>query len=203
MERTIDLSFASHPRLKDDIRVELFNGHYLRYQSELLKKRQSFDIDIAILDPKGKNDEDSAIHWMAAAILFGLSNIYFIYRLISELSIDNLLLAGGALLITGAIAAGLVALFYRQSIRSWTFYTLSARYPLVEIIYRPEQRAEAARFAEALSSAIYKTLADKGHSSDTLFAGEMRMLRRLADSKILTTEQYDLAKAHMMKSHGG
>ena len=58
------------------------------------------------------------------------------------------------------------------------------------------------QFVELLSSAIETNIAEKGYDNEQLFAGEMRMLRRLAKNSILSSSNYDRAKKQMLEKNG-
>ena len=68
--------------------------------------------------------------------------------------------------------------------------------------YHKSQDKEVQAFIEALQQAIEKNVAAKRYNNEDLFAGELRMLRRLANNKVLSETIYGPAKDHLMKSHG-
>lgn len=202
MEHRTDAQYHYSDRLKGERRLELFNDHYLSVASRRLKKKQQqFKLEVATLNPEAKKVEDMAWHWLVAAVLPLLACGYFLYYLFSGADSSEILTTlaaiGGLLLLSGAFAVA----FWLGSVRQWVFQTRAAQYPLVQIPFRKRERKAAAEFAEQLEQAIRRTTEKKGYSDDDLFAGEMRMLRRLSESGILSDDIYDSAKKHMLGSN--
>jgi len=198
MEVHTDASYCYSDRFKGESRLELFNDHYLNVISRRMKKQQQFKLELAILNPEAKTVEDMAWHWLVAALLTLLAGGYFLFYLFSSAERSEILTTlaaiGALLLLTAAFAVA----FWLGSVRQWVFQTRAAHYPLVVIPFRNHNRQEAAAFAEQLEQAIRRTTEKKGYSDDDLFAGEMRMLRRLSESGIISSDIYDSAKKHML-----
>ena len=199
IEPTINASYRFQSRLKGEVEIDLFNDFYICVKEKPLKRTRQFKMELATLNPEAVKKEDLAFHWLAAAVIAGVGSIAFLYSLFS----------GGALLmsllgafITAGISAAFVGLFFYTSERKWVLETRNALYPLVVMPFHKHQQKEAQAFIEALQQAIEKNVNSKRYSSEDLFAGELRMLRRMAKNKILSETLYDQAKTHMMKSHG-
>lgn len=198
MEVRTDASYCYSDRFKGETRLELFNDHYLSVHSKRFKQQREFKLEVATLDPEAKRVEDMAWHWLVAGILTLLASGYFLYYLASSAERSELLiiLAGiGGLLLLSAV---FLFAFRLASERKWLFQTRAAQYPLVVIPFHNNNRNEAAVFVAQLQQAINATSDKKGYSEDDLFAGEMRMLRRLSESGIISGDIYDSAKKHML-----
>jgi len=198
MDIRTDAHYKFSDRLKGTSRLDLFNEHYLCVRTRRMKRQSEFKLEVATLDPEAKKVEDIAWHWLAAcAITVGVA-AYFVYMLTtSENSATNLPPLGTIatlLLLAGAFALA----FILSSERKWVFQTRAASCPLVVIPFRKANREEAAEFASRLQQAIKATTDKKGYSDDDLFAGEMRMLRRLSKSGVISDSLYDSAKKHML-----
>ncbi len=196
---TINASYRFHSRLKGEVEIEIFNDFYLCVKERPLKRTRQFKMELATLNPQAKKKEDLTVHWLAAALIAALGSLFFIYTLFTG---SESLMPLLGVLITASISAAFTALYFYTSERKWVVETRNALYPLVVIPFNKHQQKEVQAFIEALQQAIERNVASKHYSSEDLFAGELRMLRRLANNKVLSNTLYDQAKAHMMKSHG-
>lgn len=198
-EPTINASYHFQSRLKGEVEVELFNDFYICVKERPLKRTRQFKLEVATLNPEAVKKVKLAVHWLAAAVIAALGSAFFLYLLFTG---DELMMPLLGSLIAAGLSAAFTALFFYGTERKWVLETRNAVYPLVAIPFHKHQQKEVQQFIEALQQAIEKNVRRKGYSSEDLFAGELRMLRRLAKNKILSDTLYDKAKAHMMKSHG-
>lgn len=191
--------YRFHSRLKGEVELELFNDFYLSVKERQLNRLRQYRLEIAPLDETPTRREELAVQWLAAAAISGTVGLLSLYSLFSANEIGMPLL--GTFIFAG-LSAAFTALYFYQSERKWVVVTRNARYPLVEIPYSKQQRQEAQAFVDTLQQAIEKNLRDKGYSNEALFAGELRMLRRLAKKNVLSETLYGRAKAYMMERHG-
>jgi hypothetical protein len=196
---TINSSYRFQSRLKGEVELQLFNDFYLSVKERPLQKTRKFKMEIATLNPKAVKKEELAVHWLAAAVIAALGGVFFLYTLFSG---SELLMALVGTLIAAGISAAFTAMYFYHSERKWVVETRNALYPLVVVPYHKSQQKEAQAFIEALQQAIERNVSSKRYNSEDLFVGELRMLRRLTNNKILSDTLYNQAKTHMMKSHG-
>lgn len=199
LEPTINASYRFYSRLKGEVQLQLFNDFYLSVKERPLKNTRHFKMEIATLNPQAVKKEELAVHWLAAALIAALGSGFFLYTLFSG---TELLMPLIGSLIAAGVSAAFTALFFYSSERKWVMETRNALYPLVVIPYHKSQQQEVLAFIESLQQAIERNVVSKRYNSEDLFVGELRMLRRLTNKKILSDTIYDQAKAHMMKSHG-
>jgi len=199
MDKTKQSQYSFSDRFKGDVTLSLFDKYYLQVNEKKLKKSREYKLELAILDPEPIHVKHHAIHWLAAALITALAAFYYLYSQFT---------AGGGILINAvvsiAVAAVLIGIFITlfrlTSERKWILQTRSSRYPLIVIPYHKKESEAASQFVQLLQGAIRQNVAKKGYNNDTLFAGEMRMLRRLAKNKVLSDKSYDQAKKHMLES---
>lgn len=196
---TINARYRFFSRLKGEVELEIFNDFYLTVKQRQVNKRHQFRIELAPLNPQAVKKEALALHWLAAALIAALGSAFFLYTLFSG-SEPWMSLLGA--LIAAAFSAAFTVLFLYHSERHWVLTTRNALYPLLTIPYHRHQEREAQGFVEALQQTIERNVASKRYNGEALFVGELRMLRRLANQKVLSDTLYNQAKAHMMKSHG-
>ncbi len=195
--------YTYHHRYKGDINLSLFDKYYLHVKEKKLKKTREFKMELATLDPEAIHVKGGAHHWLGAALIAGIADAYLIY--------DAMISAGNEgfdpftvllLISTATLFTTLFAVLYLSSLqRKWVLETRASRYPLIEIPYQRQDKESANAFVEQLKLAILRNVQDKEYTKDALFAGEMRMLRRLAKKKILSDESYNKAKQQMLASH--
>lgn len=187
-------------RFKAETRLELFDKYYLAVKERKLKKKRDFKLELAILHPEARHVKHAAIHWLGAASVAILAALYCINLLLNTPDSDNLWPLLGAT--AGAVLLGgiFVSLFVMSIERKWVLETRIGHHPLIEIPYNSKNKKQAKQFVEMLQNSIEMNVAEKGYDNEHLFAGEMRMLRRLAKNRILSSSHYDRAKKQMLEN---
>lgn len=198
-EPIINARYHFQSRFKGEMSVEIFNDFYINVTERPLKRIRQFKLEVATLNPQAQNRRKLAKHWLIAALLSGAVSALCFASLFSD---DPMQIALPGALGGAAICAAFIALFVVGSERKWVVETRNALYPLVVIPYTSGSKKEAKAFIETLQQAIERNVQSKRYSSEDLFAGEMRMLRRLAKNRVLSENLYEQAKANMMKGHG-
>lgn len=198
MEIRTDASYRFSDRYMGDHRLELFNAHYLSVSSKRLKRKHQFKLEVATLNPEAKKVEKRPWHWLAAALLCLVAAGYLLSYLLNTAEGNAVWAAlGGTVLLVLLGAAAIVAFRYGIE-RKWVFETRASQYPLVCIPYDAATAKEAAGFVTRLTQAIVVNNDNKGYSEDDLFAGEMRMLRRLSRCGVISDDLYNSAKKQML-----
>ncbi len=201
MQITSNAKYRFSNRFQGKHRFELFNDHYLSVRSKQGLSETKFRLEIATLIPEGKRVERPAWFWLATTLLLlGVSGFLGFTLIVNPETID-LRIAAGAIAVLLLLSAYCFAVFRRKSEQLWVFETRSARYPLINIPYDRKCSDEATLFVVQLEKAIKRTTEQKHYNQDDLFAGEMRMLRRLTESGILSSDIYDTAKKNMLGEH--
>ncbi len=201
MEITSNAKYRFSNRFQGEHRFELFNEHYLSVRSKLGLRPTEFKMEVATLQPEAKRVERPAWFWLASTILILGITAFIAITVITHPEAVDLLIAGGAIAVLLLLSGYCAAVFLRKSERIWVFETRAAHYPLINIPYSRHCRREAAEFVVRLEQAIRETTEQKRYNKDDLFAGEMRMLRRLAKSGVLSDDMYDTAKKSMLGDH--
>jgi malic enzyme len=91
---------------------------------------------------------------------------------------------------------------FSTSERKYVFYTNYAGHPVVEILVDKPDRKGFDAFIEALRERISQIAISHHISKDGLQAGELKMLRRLSEKNILTSGEYEKAKAKIFGNKG-
>jgi hypothetical protein len=185
-------------RIKGETGLALFDKHYLQVSEKKPGRSRTFRMELAVLNPEPRHVVDNARHWLAGAGVAGLSALYLLFLLIGAPAVGTAAAFAAAFVLSLAFA--LLYLFTRE--RKWVLETRTALYPLVEIPYHKQDQEPARRFVETVQRAIERNVAEKGYTHEALFAGEMRLLRRLAKKRVLSTNTYDRAKKQMLEQGG-
>jgi len=200
MANSTNTNYNFSDRLKGDVSLSVFDKYYLQVKEKKLNKRRDFKLELAMLSPEPVHVNNSAIHWLAAALLSVLVAGYLALLVITG-SGANLLYQLVTIGVASVLAVVFFFLFRKGQEHKWIFKTRSSLYPLVEIPYLKKDSAAASQFVKMLQATIDVNVRSKGYNSETLFAGEMRMLRRMVKHKVLSDKAYDKIKTNMLKSH--
>lgn len=198
MEIRTDARYNFSDRYKGEYQLELFNEHYLRVYTKRLKKAREFKMEVATLNPEAEKVNHFPWKWLGAALVSFALVIYLIYFMFSAAEGNTMWYALGGAAALLLLSAGFGFLFWIGREKKWVFTTVISQCPLVVIPYNKETAKQAKLFAERLSQAININNNKKGYSPDDLSAGEMRMLRRLAKSGIISGDKYDSAKKQIL-----
>lgn len=195
-------SYQYNNRLKAETKLELFDKYYLAVNEKKPKQRRNFKLELAILNPKVHHVREYAYKWLTATVGTTLASLYFLNLLYTSPSDDAPLPVLGASAGTILLTVLFFALFILSAKRKWVLETRAALHPLIEVPYHRRDRKRAEQFVHLLQNAIEKNITDKGYNNEHLFAGEMRMLRRLAKNHILSSSNYNRAKKQMLERNG-
>ncbi len=200
MEIVSNAKYRFSNRLKGKHRFELFNEHYLSVRSKNGIRSIEYRLEVAPLKPKAKRVDRLAWFWLITSLsMLGCAG-FLGYTLAYEYEVVDLRIGIAIIAVLFLLSAYCAVVFLRKSEHQWVFATREAGYPLVNIPYNRASRSEAAAFASRLEKAIRETTAHRCYNQKELFAGEMRMLRRLAKSGILSDGIYNSAKKQMLNN---
>lgn len=201
MQITSNAKYRFSNRFQGKHRFELFNDHYLSIRSKLGIRPVEYRLEIATLRPEARRIERPAWFWLATTVLIFVACCFLGFTIIAQPETVDLRIASGAIAVLTLLAGYCTAVFLRKSEQLWVFETRAAHYPLITIPYDRKCSDEATAFVVKLEKAIRATTEQKGYNKDDLFAGEMRMLRRLVKSGVLSSDMYDTAKKNMLDEH--
>lgn len=193
-------SYLYTNRLKAETRLELFDKYYLAVSEKRANKAREFKLELAILNPSVRHVREFSFHLLAAAGISAMAALYLLNIFFNAPTGDPQLPIQGA---GAALLSLLFIILFAVSIkRKWVLETRAALHPLIEIPYHKKDKKQAGEFVRLLQKAIEENIAVKGYKREHLFAGEMRMLRRLAKTRVLSSSNYDRAKKQMLQNNG-
>ena len=179
---------------------EIVKQRYLLVTHRSLRGRISrYQLDLLALDPNGPQLVQFAWHWLIAGVVIGL--ISYVSGLLhswpQDLSWQNSLYAMAWLGATCTII--LVVLFIYRSSFEKNYTTRHSNIPLVRLFSNKPNREQFRQFTEQLETLITELSEHYTLPVSDQLAGEMKMLRRLAQEKIMTVEAYEKAKNELFR----
>lgn len=185
----------------------LFNGHrefelvkqrYLKMTIQSLHGRvKHYRLDLLALNPVGQRRIRLAKHWLMASVAAGV--LALLMALIQSLLQDRSWQQGMqamALLLTVVTFVLLFFFFYRSKFE-WVYMTRHSGIALVRFFNHRPDKSQFKQYIEQLELLIQQLQQTHKLPFEKQLAGEMKMLRRLAQEKILTTTQYEQAKGKL------
>ncbi len=200
MELTVTQHYESRLGPFEKISVEVLNDRYGRITTTRLRKSRNYAIELATLDPEPRNTLKIAWKWLAAGLVSLLALAGFIYYLMNSSTELPLAasLGGGVLLL--ALTALFLRMFTALTARHIIFHARYSTTPLMEIPIPVSDRKNGKAFANVISQLAQKNLMRVGHYTENdLRAGELRMLRRLAEQGAIANSDYDKAKTLLLR----
>lgn len=198
MEIRTDATYEFNDRYQGTYQLQLFNDYYLNYYSKRLNKKSQFKMEVATLNPEAKKLEGIPWHWLGGGIASLAGAAYLVSFGLDSAEGNAFWLALGGAAALLLLCAGFLATFWHKLERKWVFETRSSRCPLVVIPFNKSNKKKAKEFVQQLQAAIELTTHKKGYSNEDLFAGEMRMLRRLSKAGVISDRIYNSAKKEML-----
>lgn len=183
----------------EKVQLEILNDRYARISTRRWHTKRDYAIELAVLDPEPQREVHIAYRWLAAIALSLIATFIFLDYILSHLTTLPLgvSLGGtlGLILLTGLF----VLLFITQSSRRLLFFARYSQLPLVEIPLPWGSESRAKSFAAEITrhTVVRRNRLDR--TDQEMCAGELRMLRRLHEEKVIDEGSY--AKARNLLLH--
>lgn len=175
---------------------QIVNGRNIRVAIGSKSKHKVFNVPMLALSEKSKTHFHIAWAWLWLAVFGGLAIPVYVmlksYLGINTRILDFIVLAGLVL----AVLIGIVMLAINFS-RKRVFFTEYSKVPLFDILIGKPNHQSYKKFLASLESYLHKTRSDWGLKPEQQIAGEIRMLRRLANEGVISQKLYEEAKDKM------
>ena len=202
MVNNVNINYSQVDRFKRERLFETFDTHYLRISSKSSKQQQEYTVDLIALSPEGKRVTFIAWKWLGMAVLFLLVAVSSVYYLASHFDMNHALALLPVTIVSLLLSGASIYKLFYISERKYVFYTNYAGHPLVEILLDKPDKKGCDAFIEALRERICQIAISHKILKGSLQAGEMKMLRRLSEKNILTSDEYEKAKAKIFANKG-
>ena len=176
-------------------KFEIVKQHYIVVTNQSLHGRIStYRLDLLALDPSGRRLVRFAWPWLIAA---GVMGGFAIVSSLLQSWPKDLAWQYGLHALTGIGVVGsasLLFLFIYRSSFERVYFTRHSDIPLVRLFSNRPDRKQFRQFTEQLETLITELSERYALPVKNQFVGEMKMLRRLAQEKVMTADAYTKAK---------
>ncbi len=185
-----------------EIQVRLFDGRELQYAARSGKSKQSYSIDILSLQDKSKNVYMIAWNWLAIAAATFLLMLGLLVILPPVLGENKNLVLGLILLVGTVVSIFSLIRFFKNTSRRCIFYTRKAAVPVISLYANKPSAKALQAFVDKVEQRIKKIRSHLNIDEDKQLTGEMKMLRRLSDSGVISKKDYEAARAVLLSGFG-
>lgn len=200
MAREVTMELCQQLQFGTERQIQLLDNRELRIVDNGKRGQREYSVDLLALAAPGKSRISIAWRWLVAAIAIPLIAFNLIPYLPASLAALYITLIK---IVSIVLAIGFLYLFWRGTTFKRFFYSKHARIPIVDIVIGKPSLKEYNRFVERLEKRIIKLGSHFNLSRDQQLSGEMRMLRRLIDKKIVSESEYKRAKSKLFDRFGG
>jgi hypothetical protein len=181
---------------------QIVNGRNVRVAIGSKARHKIFNVPMLALAEETKMRLHIAWAWLWLALCGGLAiPVYLVIK--SQLGLNTRILDFAVL--SGLVMATLlgVIMLARSFARKRVFFTAYSKVPLFDILIGKPDKQSYKEFLSLLESHLHKTRSDWNLKAEQQIAGEIRMLRRLANEGVIPQKIYAEAKDKLfaMNSH--
>ncbi|MGD8576954.1 MAG: hypothetical protein PVG50_02865 [Thiohalophilus sp.] len=199
MDRDVTIELEQAGRFGRRREVQLLDNRELRIIEKQKRRRKEYSIDLLALDNRHRRKFHIAWPWLVAAVA-ALALTALTWSLIAGyVQIYTTLYLVLTVLVGGMLTVGALYMFWVSSSRREYFISRHARIPLLELDVGIPSSKEVKKFIDHIEKRIEGLFEHFELSRDQQLSGEMRMLRRLVDKKILTEADYNRAKSKLFE----
>lgn len=174
--------------------IKLIDGRELQVISKKKKINQSYSVDILSLNDKSKLTLYVAWKW-----LFFCAGIFLLTLLmlkILPLYLDNNKnLYLGIVLLSGFLGTIFCFVkFFKNTSKQQIFYSKKAQVPIIRLSSGKPSKEKFSTFINSVEQRIKKFQEHMNVPEDKQLVGEMKMLRRLSETDVISENAYNSAK---------
>lgn len=186
-----------------NFQVKLIEGRELQVVNSNKKTNHSYSIDILSLQDKSKKVFFIAWKWLASSILLFLTMLVLLKILPGYLG-ENKNIYLGVILLVGSVGSIVSFIqFFKRTSRKQIFCSRNAHVPIITLSASLPTKQAVSEFVDIVEKRIKKFRAHMDVSEDKQLTGEMKMLRRLSESGIINTKDYEAAKGKLFSGFDG
>lgn len=182
------------------VKLEVLNNRYGRIHARRWHTSQSYALELATLNPQPNRLTRIAYPWLAAAIGSLLGTLAFLLYLLFGPHRVELTTAASGLAILIALTLLFTTLFFIHSSRRLIFTTRFSQLPLLSVPLPWRRQQSAADFAAKIGLLASENRQRLDYTDEEMRAGEMRMLRRLAEEGAIEAVLYTEAKKVLLRT---
>ncbi|MDX1285777.1 MAG: hypothetical protein R3182_12225 [Draconibacterium sp.] len=184
-----------------DVQVKLVDGRELQVSHNGKKKKKSFSVDILSLQDKSKKIFNIAWKWLTSSIIFFVLMLTLLKFLPPYLG-ENKNLYLGVILLVGLVGTIYSFVqFWKNTSRLQIFYSRNAHVPIVILSAGKPSKKTFSSFIDSIEERIKKFRDHMSIDNEKQLTGEMKMLRRLSESGVISTKDYEAAKTKLFSGY--
>jgi hypothetical protein len=202
MPREVNATLRQKGSYGQTLEYQILDGKELRVATTYKNRQSVYLVSLLALQESGKAHFHFAWRWLiAAAIPAGLLGIFVLLQAVAglEAGIYAFPLTGGLSLL---ILAFLI-LFFTNTCRLREYLSRHAGVRLFQIRTGNPSHRECKAFIEVLEAYIQKCRDFWQLTMEQQLAGELRTLRRLAQEKVISRDDYEQAKTQLFSLSNG
>lgn len=178
-------------------RFELKAGRELHVAMKCRQKACRFALSVLAMAPEGKVFYVYAKHWLALVLVSIVALI--VVPLLARWQVISLEAYMPSVMVALFFAALLFSmLLYRSFSRSYVFFSVHTKLPLVELWVNNPDRPGFQAFVRELEHCIKHHRDEMNVAYERQLAGELRTLRRVTEAGLLSESVYIAAKAKLL-----
>jgi hypothetical protein len=182
-----------------DVNIALEKGRELHVEKISKRDNTKYIIDLLALGDASK--QKVILGWKyfvagLAVILLMLACLHFL-PILSE---STLYLTATYIVALG-LCAGCFFMAYKGTSRKQIFYSRNANIPLIELAINNPSKKEFSAFIKKVEEHILSSRDGLKISMNNQLAGEMKMIRRLSEERVVSASVYKKAKTDLMKKY--
>ena len=198
---SLQLELRQANKLKDTQRViQIFDSHVVKVTEKFGKRTQSFMLNLALLNDKPVRIRNIQPKFLISTL--GLAFISYLTWFLKSKGIGFLsssyVYAVIALLATGTIITAILAV--RSFTNSWVFETSRGRIPLITLFHNHPDKQQFQQFISEMINHIVMARSEIRLSESQLMPLAVGEHRRLKDEGIISNDQYESAKARILRN---
>ena len=176
----------------------LLRGRELEISQSLGRKKQVYKVDLLALRSPSEKIVHIAWKWWLGSLGCLLVTILLV-MLFSTLKMQVIGLTIGAI---GFLAGAILSLVaWKKGDRKMVFYSTHSNYPLVSLYLGSPNKKACQQFVDTIETRIDELKQEYNLSKDQELAGELRTLRRLNESGVISMEDYESSKEIIFQKH--
>lgn len=180
-----------------DIQIKFVDGRELQILRKGKKIKQTYAVDILSLQDKSKKIFSIAWKWLVASVSSFLLTLLLLKILPGYLNANKNIYLGSVLLIGIMISFVFFLKFWKHTSKKQIFYSRNAHVPIIILRVGKPSKKIFTSFINLVEKRIKTFRNHMNIAEDKQLTGEMKMLRRLSDSGVISKKDYEKAKAKL------
>ena len=179
----------------------LYDNKQLSVSDFTLKAKRQYWVNLGFVNPKALAKWHIAWPWFWTSLAFSLGAAAAAAIAVRPLFGIERWSAIGVCVILAGLSVLCAFTLVRKTRHVLSFYSANGNIPVMEVLYNNPDRSIFNQFKQQLLERINSARQLQHLAKDETLAAELAMHRQLKEHKIITTEEYEAAKARLFSMH--